>query len=70
MNYKANCTYCIAQMYNLYPNREKNPIKSYLGKTSIEVETKLEQAYIELINTSMQNAIEAYQFIEDYINNK
>lgn len=70
MNYKANCTYCISQMCNLYPNREKHPLMNYFGKTFIKVETELEQAYIELINTHMRNAIEAYQFIENYINNK
>lgn len=70
MKYKANCTYCIAQMYNLYPDRKKHPMMNYFDKTFIEVETELEQAHIELINTYMKNAIETYQFIENYINNK
>lgn len=69
-NYKANCTYCISQMCNIYPDREKHPLKNYFDKTYIEVETKLEQAYIELININMRTAIHTYQELENYISNK
>ena len=69
-NYKANCTHCISQMCNLYPDREKHPLKNYFGKTYIEVETLFEQAYIELINLSMKTAVRHYQELENYISNK
>lgn len=69
-NYKANCTYCISQMCNFYPDREKHPLKNYFGKTYIEVETKFEQAYIESINDHMKMAYTLLQALENYISNK
>lgn len=70
MKYKANCTYCISQVFNLYPDREKHRILSYFDKKYIEVETEIERSYIELLNSYMRVAIEIYQEIENYIQDK
>lgn len=70
MKYKANCTYCISQVCNLYPDREKHRILSYFDKKYIEVETEIERSYIEIINSYMRAAIETYQHLENYIQDK
>lgn len=70
MKYKAECTYCISQICNLYPNREEHPFTNHSGKTYIQVDTTYERDYIELFNKAMRLAIEDYQKLEKYISNK
>lgn len=70
MKYKANCSYCISQICNLYPEREKNRILKYFDKTYIEVETEIERSYIELINTYLRQAYETSEHLINYLQDK
>lgn len=70
MSYKANCTYCISQMFNTYPNRRKNPMLKDKLQIYIAVDTKEEADYIESINKHMQTAYLQLNNLEHFIENK
>lgn len=69
MKYRAKCTYCIAQMCNIYPDRRKNPMPKDAFDMYIEVDTETEAYYIERINTNMHQAYLFMKNLEEYIKN-
>lgn len=70
MKYKAECTYCMSQMCNLYPDREEHPFMKHDGKTYIQVDTTYERDYIGLFNKVMRQAVIDYQKLAKYISDK
>lgn len=70
MKYRAKCTYCISQMLNVYPYRQKNPMPKDDFDIYIEVDTEEEAIYIESINEHMRTAYGQIRVLENYINNK
>lgn len=68
--YRANCTYCISQMCNIYPNRRKNPMLKDELHIYIAVDTEEEADYIESINKHMQTAYLQINNLEHFIENK
>jgi hypothetical protein len=67
MKQRAECTFCIPQMANIYPDRRKYPICQDEHNTYIEVDTETEYAYIESINHHMKMAYKYLQGLENYI---
>lgn len=67
MKYRAKCTYCIAQMCNIYPDRRKNPMPKDIDNVYIELDTETEFDYVENINYHMQAALLTLQDLECYI---
>jgi hypothetical protein len=67
MRPKAECTYCISQMKNLYPDQRKNRIEKYENKMLITVDTEKEFDYIETINYYMRQALHMYKELENYL---
>lgn len=67
MNYKAECTYCISQVMNTYPNRRKNPMLKNELHTYIAVDTEEEMDYVERINYHMKMALTLLQGLVNYI---
>lgn len=70
MKYRAKCTYCISQMLNVYPYRQKNPMPKDDFDIYIEVDTEEEADYIESINKHMQTAYLQLNNLEHFIENK
>ena len=67
MKYRAKCTYCIAQICNIYPDRRKNPMPKDKFDTYIEIDTDTEFYYIEAINRNMCQAYQYMKNLEEYI---
>lgn len=70
MKYRAKCTFCISQMMNIYPNRQKNPMPKDDLDTYIEADTKEEADCIEAINRNIQTAYIMISILEHIIENK
>ena len=70
MKYRAKCTFCISQVMNTYPNRQKNPMPKDDLDTYIEVDTKEEADCIEAINRNIQTAYIMLSILEHIIENK
>lgn len=67
MRLKAECTYCISQVQNLYPDRRKNRIEKYENKMLITIDTEKEFDYIESINHFMKQSLYIYKELEEYL---
>ena len=67
MRPKPECTYCISQMCNTYPDRRRNRIEKIDGKMYITVDTDKEFDYIESINHFMKQALYMLRELETYI---
>lgn len=67
MKQRADCSFCISQMMNIYPNRRKYPMPKDELHTYIEVDTETEFAYIESINDHMKMAYTLLKGLESYI---
>lgn len=67
MRLKAECTYCISQVKNIYPDQRKNRIEKKENKMLITIDTEKEFDYIESINNHMKMAFHLLQGLENYI---
>jgi len=67
MRAKAECTYCISQVKNIYPDQRKNRIEKKENKMLITIDTYTEADYIESINNHMKMAFHLLQGLENYI---
>lgn len=67
MKQRAECTFCIPQIANIYPDRRKYPICKDEQHTYIEVDTEIEKAYIESINDHMKISYKRLCGLENYI---
>lgn len=67
MRCKAECTWCISQVQNLYPDRRKNRIEKLESIILITVDTEKEFDYIESINHYMKQALHMYKELENYL---
>lgn len=67
MRLKAECTYCISQVKNIYPNQRKNRIEKKENKMLITIDTSEEFDYIECINYHMKKAYNLLCGLENYI---
>jgi len=70
MRQRAECTFCIPQMANIYPDRRKNPICQDEQHTYIEVDTETEYYYIRSINNYMKMAHTDLIGLENFIEAK
>lgn len=67
MRLKAECTYCISQVKNLYPDQRKNRIEKKENKMLITIDTEKEFDYIESINYYMRQALHMCKELEYYL---
>lgn len=67
MSLKAECTYCISQVKNLYPDQRKNRIEKKENKMMITIDTAEEFDYIESINYHMKKSYNLLCGLENYI---